>query len=202
MSFSMFRYKFLLIAVLALAGGQVGAQSVQKVTFLGPDCIAANSSVVGGSKIEDLKFSFENLSLTQSGDVSALNSVHCKIELLTKFDKGYSLRLKGMDVYLSGTGAKGFAGAIQSTLFDGQNIRFSSPSLTAIDSVHIPKRIHIERIGIGKSAAYCYGETVPYQLSLFLKATSALSERSVGEIKVDAISRIEFEKIKCQDQGE
>lgn len=204
MSFTKYRNSLLTIGTLLLASGQAYAQSVQQVTFLGPDCTASNSTSVGKPDINNLKFSFDEFGLTQSKSASALNTVHCKIELLTKLEKGYALRLKGMDVHLSGVGADGFTGLIQTTLFDGERIRFSSPVLTKINSQSLPNKAHIKRIGIGKSASYCYGDTIPYQITLILKADNAdgIQKQGLGEIKVDAIDNIEMEKIKCEERGE
>lgn len=194
----------LVLGLLVCGGEAAFSQTVEKVSFLGPDCTAANSSSEGVSSIDNLELAFQDFALTQSSNVMQLNSAHCKIEILTKFAEGYGLRLKGMDVYLSGNGAQGFDGVIQSTLFDGQRMRFSSPMLTKVESQRLPKKVHIKRIGIGKSAIYCDGDTVPYQITLFLKAqnTGVVREPSMGEIRINAIDNIEFEKVKCKSKGE
>lgn len=204
MSFTNYRNSVFIIGALSFASGQAYAQSVQQVTFLGPDCTASNSTSVGKPDINSLKFSFDGFALTQSTPASALNTAHCKIELLTKFEKGYAIRLKGMDVHLSGVGADDFKGLIQATLFDGQRMRFNSPMLTKVNAQNLPDKIHIERIGIGKSASYCDGDTVPYQITLILKADNAdgIQKQGLGEIRVDAIDNIEMEKIKCKYRGE
>lgn len=186
--------------VLALGGSStMFGQELKSIDLLGPNCTSENTVVSGDAEIKTLNLLFNGLTLSAPAKNDSVNTVHCKFQVNLRAEKGYLIDLYSLDVVVDSLGDSPLRAKLMVNLFDGQKIRYSDPLVTRLRTADLPKVVRINRLGLGSEGANCYGDVVPYQVTLFLVSDSFADPliEVPGAIQIKAIENVQYKLHKC-----
>lgn len=190
------------VGLAAAIAAPAAAQSLTELPFLGTGCVAENSRYTHSEGIADIAISFDDFTLYQSSPQPGLNSIHCKFALVIKQPKGRYVVPKSADFHLQGQGNPGFAAKLVTTMFDGKAMLSSRPLATNISLKELPKKVTITRLGADSVARYCAGQTVRYEISVFLIANPVEMAglkpgQRMSSLRISGVDNVLFEERDC-----